>query len=347
MRKEILFAIVAGILFGVVVAFGVWRANSALTPNSENGETITEPEEEAGEVGELRLAIASPSELDVITIDTVEITGVTDPNAWIAISGDVEKYIAIADDQGEFTQTVELIGGVNQLTVWSFNQKGEKESQKITLVYSTEFEKELEDELESSGDEEVKEATEESGAIREKVQEKIEERRKRAKAYIGTITDISEDTIQIKSGQGEIQQIAASDEQTSFVKIGTKNQSLDYDEIAIGDYIIAMGFINSNDVLNARRFLVTDPPKTATPEAYMVRVSEINDGKITTNEISTNDEINLEVDKNTLITVSEEGGFSEIELEDIETKSTIIFIGSVEDEVLEAKRIHITSARSS
>ena len=84
MRKEVLFAVIAGAIFGLVLAFGIWRANTALEPEVEP-ETTAESQEEiapVSEAPEFDIALAKPNNYDVITESPTMVSGVTDPDTW-------------------------------------------------------------------------------------------------------------------------------------------------------------------------------------------------------------------------------------------------------------------------
>ncbi len=143
MRKEILFAIIAGALFGAVLAFGIWRANVALKPE------VTEPEQEevvaedrvVDSITEMKLTIAKPQTYDVISESPFQLTGATKPDSWVVISAENEDYMFQPTDTGEFTQEVELKGGVNQIIINAFDKDGNSASSNLLVIYSTEFEK--------------------------------------------------------------------------------------------------------------------------------------------------------------------------------------------------------------
>ncbi len=142
MRKEILLAIIAGALFGVVIAFGVWRANTALKPKVDLTTTEVEPTTTISpEITELKMVIAKPEELDVITESSTKVEGATKPNVWIAISAEEEDFILRSNDKGEFNQEVDLVGGVNEIIIAVFDEDRNSIEEEIMLVYSTEFEK--------------------------------------------------------------------------------------------------------------------------------------------------------------------------------------------------------------
>lgn len=144
MRKEVLFAVFAGIVFGLVVALGIWRANSALTDDITQAEA---PEEVAPTPSTgLGLTIHKPENGDVITNSPTQLTGITQPNIWVAISAQEEDYTLMSDASGEFSQETDLIGGVNQILVTAFAGDGTSVEETVTIVFSTEFEATKEEE---------------------------------------------------------------------------------------------------------------------------------------------------------------------------------------------------------
>lgn len=132
---------------------------------------------------------------------------------------------------------------------------------------------------------------EEVSEVDEAVQQKVEEVLNKPKARLGTITDITELTIQMKTLEGEIQQVSFTTEKTTFVKVNEKSETIDYSEVAIGDFIIAMGYFNGNNVLEAERILVTTE---ITPPKRLVAFGEIEsiEGK-KIKIINTNEELEL------------------------------------------------------
>jgi hypothetical protein len=142
-RKEILFAVIAGVVFGVIVAFGVWRANSALksTPTTTSAPASGPTTAPVSATGELELTLAKPEENDVIVESPVILSGVTRAGSWITISGQEEDHILKADASGAFSQEVNLVGGVNTIAVSSFDDKGKSIQKYLTVVFSSEFAK--------------------------------------------------------------------------------------------------------------------------------------------------------------------------------------------------------------
>jgi hypothetical protein len=326
MRKEILFAIIAGSLLGLVVAFGVWRANLVLKSNQETAQ------EEAQESPEqvIGLTIAKPFNNQVVTSSSVKISGVSKANSWVVISAEEKDYIVPSDETGTFEIETKLVGGINEMIITAFNDQEKSQQEKLILVHSTQFTQD--------GGSEEKSATPEGETVEEKVQEKLEEVQKQALAFIGTVTDIAEKTLQINKfafngeGQekGEIQLISL-DENTSYIKQTKKTETIKLEDVAIGDFIVAMGHVNGNSVLEAIRILVINTPEPSHRTAILGQVSKV-DQKTLTAKIG-DQEITLEFGK------SWEGP----DLDEIAENDQIIAVGTMKEKTLTTRTIKLTS----
>src|SRR3990170_8752102 len=142
MRKEVLFAIVAGVIFGIVLTFGIWRANSSIKVKENSQEVSPTPTPSPSQpIGTLVVSLARPENLDVITQSPVEMTGITQASAWVVISAEAKDYYLKADAAGAFGELVELTAGINQIKITAIEENGERDEELINLVYSTEFSK--------------------------------------------------------------------------------------------------------------------------------------------------------------------------------------------------------------
>lgn len=241
MRKEVIYALIAGSFLGIIIAFGIWRANWAFKTNGTKAPEGTTPVATPQEVG---LTIAKPDDFSVLGQNPVTISGISGPENWIVISSDNKDSIFQTELDGAFEQELTLSGGANRLLLTALDKSGAASSKTLTLVFSSEF-SQPEPISTPEG------ATEES-EIREKVIKKVQEALNNPKAYLGTVTDISSLTLQIKTEAGEIKQISTK-EDLSGVKFA---------DIAIGDFVVAMGFQNGQEILETTRILITqEPPK--------------------------------------------------------------------------------------
>ena len=126
--------------------------------------------------------------------------------------------------------------------------------------------------------------------IRDKVQEKLNVSSKIPSAYIGTVTDKAESTLQLDKfalakqtgDSGEIEQVSTTDD-TKFISIGKTNKTIGFTDVAIGDFIVAMGYKNGNGVLASKRILVIEPIKTSTRKTYLGNITDVTRNKITIN----------------------------------------------------------------
>lgn len=325
MRKEVLFAIIAGGLFGLLIAFGIWRANQALTPDKA---TSNQKNEEKQNKDGFAIAIATPSNSQVSTQDSIEISGTTKPQSIVVVSGEKADYILDSDSRGAFKTEVDLEGGVNQLAIIAFDSlNNSTEKTLLTLVYSSEFE--------ANASSEEKEST--TDAVRQKVQEKITEITNKPLAYMGTVTDITSSTLQIKNDEGEIQQIALKDEDITYVKITSATKVVKFQDLAIGDYIVAMGYRNGNGVLNARRVLITSPIIPTTRTAAIGTVIKFEKNKITLKDKETT----VETSSTTSASLKEGDKITRVKVTSIEEENKIVAVGAFKDNIFSARKIFI------
>lgn len=142
MRKEVLVAILIGVILGALVAFGIWRANLALLPKKEAVQTEQQPLATQEEQKTSSLIITQPENNTIVSQDKVTIKGAASPNSTVVILTNLKDYVAETDKDGSFEQEIELEGGPNEILVTSYDEAGNETSQTLTLVYSTEFAKE-------------------------------------------------------------------------------------------------------------------------------------------------------------------------------------------------------------
>lgn len=318
MRKEIVWVVAIGVVFGLVVAFGVYRINSSLTKNSNPPQASSTPPPGSAE---LKITLDKPEDNDVVTNSTVTVSGITKALAWITISGEQGDYIIQADESGVFTQDVNLTPGVNQIKLTAFDSAGNQNVSKVLVVYSSSFQPMT-----------VPAPSPEAGSsassdIRLKVAQKVQEALNKPKAYIGTVTDIADSTIQIKTADGQIEQISTSGDNITVVnQTGKNNKTVKLTDIAIGDFIVAMGYVNGNSVLNAQRILVTDPVVEANIASTFGTVTNTSTKNITVTSPGTSQPAVVVPDKNTDVSSFTPAKTTTIKLSSIGNGDTVIYI---------------------
>lgn len=314
MRKEIIWVIGVGIVIGLIFAFGVYRINSSLpkptpsaTPNPVGG-----PQE-------FTITLDKPDNGDVITENSVTVTGITKSQSYVVLSGESGDYISQTDATGIFSQDVVLTAGVNQIKVTAFDTTGTQSSQKVIVVYSSSFQVQTIPTPDAN-------STSESD-IRARVEQKVAAALNQPKAYLGTVTDISDSTIQIKDAASQIEQVSTgSDSITVVNQIGTNNKTIKLTDIAIGDFIVAMGYVNSNAVLTAQRILVTNPITEPKINVYMANVTDTSKKSLDVTQLPNGNRDTVTPDKNTDIESYSNGKSSVAKFASITEGDKIIYI---------------------
>jgi hypothetical protein len=268
MKKEILLAIIGGCLLGLVIGFGLWRLNIAFS-SSRNQNKESDNGQQTKNSDGFSIELTKISDNDVFYENPVIFSGITKPNSKIIISSEDSDYFSLADNKGSFEKEIKLIGGINQIIITAFDLGGEKKEKKLLVIYSSEFAKYID----GSPEEQVEDAT---SSTRGKIMQKVTEASYSPKAYLGTVTDITDATMQIKTQEGSIEQLSTSEEEISVLKMGKTNKEVALADVAIGDFIVAMGFKNGNSVLNTKRILVTTPPTSPIRETDILKITQVN-----------------------------------------------------------------------
>jgi len=240
MRKEVIFAIVAGVAIGLIFAFGAWKTTQVIKSKSTirpNQTKTIEPKKN------ISLTLDNLIDFEVFTKSPITLTGFSLPLTDIIVSTTDADFYTKTDQDGAFSIEVEFPAGLSEIII---NEK------KFLIVYSSEFEKYL------NLEEEQQTSTDEAKTLREQIVDKLSSKNEKGTFYLGTITDISSGTIQIKGKNGEILQSSVSND-TTYINTLKKNAEVKITDLAIGDYIVEMGFKGNNKVLEAKRILVTSP----------------------------------------------------------------------------------------
>lgn len=338
MRKEVLWAAIIGITFGLIIAFGVYRINSSIKPDAVNTENTPPPKKNNSE---FKITLDKPENDDVVTQDTIGVSGITKPLSWITVSGEDSDYIVQADDQGIFLQDVDLISGVNQIKITAFDPEGNQSIEKVLVVYSSSFQ--TAPAATPTGD-----ATASSDSeIRKKVQEKVANAMNKPKAYIGVVTDITDSTIQIKTTGSEIKQISTDAQSTSVVKITTVSKSVKLTDIAIGDFIVGMGYINTNSVLKAQRILITDPIAEPKINAVFGKITDTSKKTLTVSSLKGGQGIDITPGAKTDIELFTKGVLSRAKFASIAAGDLVIYVSDTSGDTPVIRTVFVVQKASS
>ncbi|MFZ3301341.1 MAG: hypothetical protein WA152_01355 [Microgenomates group bacterium] len=271
MRKEVLFAIIAGISIGLILAFGAWKVSQMIKrPSISQSDKKNIPPQ-----NKIDLSISNLFDYDIITDSPYILSGISKPKTAIVTSTIEADFYSLSNDDGSFEVEVDLPAGLSELLI---------NGKKFSVVYSSEFEKylNLDQEPEETDATESAETKNAADLIRERLKQEVSSKSLKKTAYVGTITDISSGNIQIKSVQGDIKQMSLN-EDTSYINTLKKNAEIKSTDLAIGDYIVAMGFVNGNKVLDSKRILIAEPAVKNNFETIFGTIDTISKTKLVIN----------------------------------------------------------------
>ncbi len=158
MKKEILFAIFIGLSLGLLITYGIYRAQKSeenLAVQTTDTIASLEASDEAT-LSEQDITLFSPEDESVQDEPSVTIAGSTTPESFVIIFVENESFISSADEGGNFALETELTKGSNVIRVHSLTEDGEKDILERTVVFTTTpFETENEVEEEASQEAEV------------------------------------------------------------------------------------------------------------------------------------------------------------------------------------------------
>lgn len=332
MRKEIPIAVIGGSLVGLVIAYGVWRANIALRAKNVVADETTQEEEV--EHNNLGLTIAKPANFDVFLDKKAAISGVSQAQ-YITISGEDEDLLVKTNSDGGFEKEISLVGGVNEVQVNSFSNDAAGDKSYLILVQTSKL-----DGNTPSESKDDKEATDTADVVRQKIAEITQ----KPIAYIGTVTDKSENGLQISkialgNEKGEIEQISVNEEETTFSDITKTAKDIKFSDVAIGDNVIAMGYKGENGVLVAKRILVSSAIEKTKRIALIGELTKA-DGRDYT--IKTSDsQYDFKTNKYTDISYEKEGEIETLKESKIEVGNKAIVSLADDDDDYIARIIHI------
>ena len=316
MKKEVFLAIFAGVAAGLVLAFGVWRLTINFKNNQGDQTSTTNSNGQAPiptSGANFSIAVSSPDNLDVVTSSPVTISGLTATESFVVVSTDKNDYKVKSLKNGSFEVEISLSGGYNNIVITSFDKDGQSAKTTLELIYSSEFAKY------QNQEETDNQASGSADTIRQKVQQKLDATLNKPVAYLGSITDINQESIQIKSGENGIQQVSISDD-TSYSKS---------EDLAIGDFIIAMGFVDGNKVLEAKRILTDDPPTPNSNQAYWATITDISGKDVSFKYPESKEEIEITFPKT----------WVGPDIKDLEENKNYILTGSIVEKSLSLRTI--------
>lgn len=152
MKKEVLIAVIAGLILGLIITFGIYTANRSLEQANQKkkaeSQSTTVPTPPTTPTNKT-LEITSHQNFDLIDQSGQTISGIAWSEAVVALMTESDNQLVQANQDGIFTFQTKLIKGFNEITVIASDETNTNQTQNLILTYST-HEIELDDQNEES-----------------------------------------------------------------------------------------------------------------------------------------------------------------------------------------------------
>ncbi len=138
MKKEMIISILVGLIFGLIIVYGVYTAQTSLSePAPSQAPLVATPENNAELETESQLAVHSPEDELITDQATLTVAGSAQNEAYIVVFTNDEAQIVDNDETGHFSVETELEAGSNVIQVFAIGLDGQSLMEERTIIYTT------------------------------------------------------------------------------------------------------------------------------------------------------------------------------------------------------------------
>ncbi|HBC45208.1 MAG: hypothetical protein UX08_C0025G0011 [Candidatus Collierbacteria bacterium GW2011_GWB1_45_35] len=137
MRKEVLLAVIFGVLLGAIILIGINLANNSVSSLPSSNDTSSTKTVPTPSPAKKSVEIISPQNHAVISEKTISLSGKATPDANLTIITEIDDLIIQSSAEGTFSAQINLIAGENTITVTTLLPDYSTESESITIIQST------------------------------------------------------------------------------------------------------------------------------------------------------------------------------------------------------------------
>lgn len=137
MKKEIVFAVIIGLVVGLIITFGVYRARRAVSDSTTINVDSATPTPTPISSQKESFLLTEPVDETLTTESQTRVSGQTFPNAVIIVLTQSGETVGQADSQGNFSLNVPLLAGANLLTIRVSGDNQDTKEVTRTVVLST------------------------------------------------------------------------------------------------------------------------------------------------------------------------------------------------------------------
>lgn len=134
LSKETVFAIIAGLLLGVLAAFGAWK----ITQKKEVSLPLIQQEASLPPKAAFTLTLAQPENEALLDKPEASVSGQTQAGVQIIINGPTDDQVLTASADGSFSAKVALDEGLNEIVLTALTGDGLEKSETRTVTYTKE-----------------------------------------------------------------------------------------------------------------------------------------------------------------------------------------------------------------
>lgn len=136
MKKEVIVAILIGLVLGLIITYGYYRAQTAGNADQNPDLSATpEPSPNVDQAG--NLVLHSPQDEVLTDNQELQVAGTTDPGAFVVVFINEAEHVTTADESGNFSVSGKLSENANVIAVYSIDEDGKTSTIERTVVYST------------------------------------------------------------------------------------------------------------------------------------------------------------------------------------------------------------------
>ena len=136
MKKEVGVAIFIGLIFGIIITIGLYRARMSAINRGNPTNIISSPTPEPSGQNST-LVLNSPEDESIQSTKNITVAGTTTPHAFVVVFINDRDFLTSADSTGHFSLAADLEAGSNIITVHSIDEDGKSTDEEKTVIYST------------------------------------------------------------------------------------------------------------------------------------------------------------------------------------------------------------------
>jgi hypothetical protein len=139
MKKEVLIAVISGLVIGLIITLGIYTANRSLEQQKLKKQASSQnlAQSPSSLLAKKSLIVTSHEPNDLVLESEVTLSGIAWPQAAVALMTETDNFLIEADEEGIFTFTFGLLRGFNEIILIASDDSGETFTQNLVLTYST------------------------------------------------------------------------------------------------------------------------------------------------------------------------------------------------------------------